>query len=75
MSDDLTNFKASAKAMMGETMPTDEVGLKAKWQQIGDDNGVNVKAQDSHNPFWRVLSVLITTPILWLINFMVSTVM
>ncbi len=75
MSDDLQKFKASVKTMMAETMPTDETGLKAKWQLVGDENGVDVKAEDSFNPFWRMLSALTSTPVLWLIDFMSEKVM
>ncbi len=66
---DLTDFKTATKAMMAETMPVDESALKDEWQSVGESNGVDVKAQDIYNPFWRTISELITKPVLWLINF------
>lgn len=75
MNTELEKFQDNVKGMMAETMPVDEAGLKAEWQRIGDENGVDVKAADSHNPFWRIISELITTPFLWLQVFIQQQIM
>ncbi len=75
MSTELNTFKAGVKEMMAQEMPVDEAGLKSAWQTVGDENNIDVKAEDIYNPFWRVISSLVTKPVLWLINFIIDSVM
>lgn len=68
-------FQNDVKTMMAETMPMSEEALKAKWQETAESVGVDVKTQDKYNPFWRMITQLVTLPVLWLQNFLAVNVM
>ena len=56
-------------------IPTTEAGLKAKWLEIAKANGSAVANDNDISPFWRVVSALVTTPTLWIINLIIDYVL
>ncbi len=56
-------------------IPTTEAELKAEWQTIAADNDSPYNNDSAYSPFWRVVTALMTTPVLWLINLLITSVL
>lgn len=63
------------KALQDAGVPTTEAGLRAAWEKEVAAQGSKLSNTSAWSPFWRVVTALVTTPVLWLIEFMVSTVL
>lgn len=64
------------KKVIAETgIPTTEAGLKAAWEKEVEAQGAKVANTSSYSPFWRVLTALVTKPVLWLLDFLCLTVL
>ena len=55
--------------------PTTEAGLKAAWEKEVEAQGAKVANTSSYSPFWRVMTALVTKPVLWLLDFLCLTVL
>jgi uncharacterized phage protein gp47/JayE len=62
------------KILRDEGIPTTQAGLETKWQDEVTAQGSTISNDNAYSPFWRVVTALITKPVLWLINFMAVTV-
>lgn len=63
------------KALQDAGVPTTEAGLRAAWEKEVAAQGSKLSNTSAWSPFWRVVTALVTKPVLWLIEFMVSTVL
>lgn len=53
-------------------IPTTEADMQAQWNQINDEQGVQIKNDSSWSPFWKLVSALITAPALWVVQFLLN---
>lgn len=56
-------------------IPTTEAELNAAWKKEVADAGSTISNDSEYSPFWRVITALVTKPVLWLINFLIETVL
>lgn len=56
-------------------IPITEAALKKAWEQEVSDQGSKLSNTSTWSPFWRIVTTLITKPVLWLITFIVDTVL
>ena len=54
---------------------TTEDELKSQWQADVSAAGSIINNDNKYSPFWRVITALVTKPVLWLIDFLVQTVL
>lgn len=59
------------KVIADAGIPTTEAGLKAAWEKEVEAQGAKVANTSSYSPFWRVMTALVTKPVLWLLDFCV----
>ena len=68
------NHKRDFETMLADSgMPITEQQAKAHWEQKLDDAGSVVTNASSVSPFWRLISAIITQPLLWLVHSIVTT--
>ncbi|WP_289283296.1 baseplate J/gp47 family protein, partial [Methylophaga sp. UBA5088] len=56
-------------------IPTTEAELNAAWKEEVTNAGSTISNDSDYSPFWRVITALVTKPVLWLINFLIETVL
>lgn len=54
-------------------LPTTQDELEVIWKNTVTSTGSLISNTDKMSPFWRVVTALITNPVLWLINFIAVT--
>lgn len=68
----MTDFK---KVMSDAGLPVTEDALRQEWQKQIDEHGFNVRNNSPVSPFWRVVQAIVTKPVLWLFEFVATTVL
>lgn len=63
------------QALRDAGIPTTEAELKKAWEKEAADQGSRISNTSAWSPFWRILTALVTKPVLWLIQFIVDTVL
>ncbi|MDI3371006.1 baseplate J/gp47 family protein [Pseudomonas sp. V104_10] len=63
------------KALQDAGVPTTEAGLRAAWEKEVAAQGSKLSNTSAWSPFWRLITALVTKPVMWLIEFIVSTVL
>ncbi|MDL5601650.1 baseplate J/gp47 family protein [Bacillus subtilis] len=63
------------KVIADAGIPTTEAELKAAWEKEVEAQGAKVANTSSYSPFWRVMTALVTKPVLWLLDFLCMTVL
>lgn len=63
------------KVIADAGIPTTEAGFKAAWEKEVEAQGAKVANTSSYSPFWRVMTALVTKPVLWLLDFLCLTVL
>lgn len=63
------------KALQDAGVPTTEAGLRAAWEKEVAAQGSKLSNTSAWSPFWRVVTALVTNPVLWLIDFIAGTVL
>jgi uncharacterized phage protein gp47/JayE len=63
------------KVIADAGIPTTEAGLKAAWEKEVETQGAKVANTSSYSPFWRVMTALVTKPVMWLLDFLCLTVL
>jgi uncharacterized phage protein gp47/JayE len=63
------------KVIADAGIPTTEAALKAEWEKEVEAQGAKVANTSSYSPFWRVMTALVTKPVLWLLDFLCMTVL
>ncbi|MFY1030673.1 MULTISPECIES: baseplate J/gp47 family protein [Pseudomonas] len=66
------NFR---QALTDAGIPTTEAGLKAAWEAEVAAQGSKLSNTSSYSPFWRLVTALVTKPVLWLIALVSDTVL
>ena len=54
------------QALADSGIPTTEAGLKAAWEAEVTAQGAKVANTSDWSPFWRVVTALVTKPVMWL---------
>ena len=49
-------------------IPTTEAEAKAAWQQELNDAEITIENNSPYSPFWRIVTTLVTKPLMWLVN-------
>lgn len=63
------------QALADAGVPTTAAKLRAAWEAEVAAQGSKLSNTSSWSPFWRVVTALITNPVLWLIEFIAGTVL
>lgn len=63
------------QALMDAGIPTTEAGLRQAWESEVTAQGSKLSNTSAYSPFWRVVTALVTKPVLWLITFISGTVL
>lgn len=66
------NFK---QALRDAGIPTQEAELRQVWEAEVARQGSRLNNTGAYSPFWRIVSALVTQPVLWLFKFMSDTVL
>ncbi len=53
-------------------IPTTQDGIQAKWDTLNDESDVQIANDSAWSPFWRLISAIVTTPALWLVNLLIT---
>nr|WP_153380133.1 baseplate J/gp47 family protein [Pseudomonas sp. FSL R10-2964] len=56
-------------------IPTTEAALKAAWEAEVVAQGSKLANTSAYSPFWRVITALVTKPVLWILTFVTGTVL
>ena len=63
------------QALADSGIPTTEAALKAAWEAEVVAQGSKLANTSAYSPFWRVITALVTKPVLWLLTFVSDTVL
>lgn len=63
------------KALSDAGIPTTEAKLRAAWELEVIAQGSKLSNTSAWSPFWRVITALVTKPVMWLIEFVAGTVL
>lgn len=63
------------QALRDAGIPVTEAELKQAWEKEAAGQGSRISNTSAYSPFWRIVSALVTQPVLWLIHFIIDTVM
>jgi len=63
------------QALMDAGIPTTEAGLRQAWESEVTAQGSKLSNTSAYSPFWRVVTALVTKPVLWLLEFVTGTVL
>lgn len=63
------------KALADAGIPTTEAGLRQAWETEVAEQGSKLSNTSAYSPFWRVITALVTKPVLWILEFFVATVL
>lgn len=63
------------QALADSGIPTTEAALKAAWETEVTAQGSKLANTSAYSPFWRVITALVTKPVLWLLTFVSDTVL
>lgn len=63
------------QALSDAGIPTTEAGLRAAWETEVAAQGSKLSNTSAYSPFWRVVTALVTKPVLWILDFFVATVL
>ncbi|PMV27262.1 MULTISPECIES: baseplate J/gp47 family protein [unclassified Pseudomonas] len=63
------------QALRDANIPTTEAELKKAWEKQAAEQGSKISNTSAYSPFWRIVSALVTQPVLWLIQFIIDTVL
>ncbi|MVV51920.1 hypothetical protein EJA72_27310 [Pseudomonas sp. PB120] len=63
------------QALADAGIPTTEAALRQAWEAEVTAQGSKLANTSSYSPFWRVVTALVTKPVLWLLTFVSDTVL
>lgn len=63
------------QALADAGIPTTEAALHKAWEAEVAAQGSKLSNTSAYSPFWRVVTALVTKPVLWLIGFVSDTVL
>jgi uncharacterized phage protein gp47/JayE len=53
-------------------IPTTQAEMQAKWNELNAAEELKIANDSKWSPFWRLISAIITTPALWLVNLLIT---
>lgn len=63
------------QALSDAGIPTTDAELRQAWEAEVAAQGAKVSNTSAYSPFWRVVTALVTKPVLWLLEFVAGTVL
>lgn len=63
------------QALADAGIPVTEDGLRKAWEKEVAAQGSKMSNTSAYSPFWRVMTALVTKPVMWLISFISGTVL
>lgn len=63
------------QALRDAGIPTTEVELKKAWEKEAAEHGSKISNTSAYSPFWRIITALVTKPVLWLLHFITDRVL
>ncbi|MGY2226470.1 baseplate J/gp47 family protein [Pseudomonas gingeri] len=63
------------QALSDAGIPTTEAGLRQAWEAEVAAQDCKLSNTSAWSPFWRVVTALVTKPVLWILDFFVATVL
>ncbi|WP_342653515.1 baseplate J/gp47 family protein [Pseudomonas sp. F3-2] len=63
------------QALADAGIPTTDAALRQAWEAEVAAQGSKLANTSSYSPFWRVVTALVTKPVLWLLTFVSDTVL
>jgi len=63
------------QALADSGIPVTEDRLRKAWEKEVAAQGSKLSNTSAYSPFWRLITALVTKPVLWLINFVSGTVL
>lgn len=63
------------QALKDAGIPTTEAALRQAWEAEVAAQGSKLSNTSAYSPFWRLVTALVTKPVLWLIGFVSDTVL
>ncbi|EKT4494004.1 baseplate J/gp47 family protein [Pseudomonas putida] len=63
------------QALTDAGIPTTEAALRQAWEAEVAAQGSKLSNTSAYSPFWRVVTALVTKPVLWLLSFVTGTVL
>ena len=63
------------QALVDAGIPTTEAGLRKAWESEVAAQGSKLSNTSAYSPFWRLITALVTKPVMWLISFISDTVL
>lgn len=63
------------QALSDAGIPTTEEGLRQAWESEVAAQGSALSNTSAYSPFWRIVTALVTKPVLWLVTFISDTVL
>ena len=63
------------QALNDAGIPTTDAGLRQAWESEVAAQGSALSNTSAYSPFWRIVTALVTKPVLWLLEFVSGTVL
>lgn len=63
------------KVIRDAGIPTTQAALEIEWRNTMAAQNSRISNDDRMSPFWRLVTAMVTHPVLWLVNFLAVTVM
>lgn len=63
------------EALRAAGIPTTEAELIKAWEKEAAAKGSTLSNTSAYSPFWRIVSALVTQPVLWILQFIADTVL
>ena len=63
------------QALADAGIPTTDADLRQAWEAEVSAQGSKLSNTSAYSPFWRVVTALVTKPVLWILDFFVATVL
>lgn len=60
--------KAFEKIVTDAGLPLTEAAAKARWNTVATEAGSPFNNNSEYSPFWRIISALVTAPLLWFVK-------
>ncbi|WP_300674073.1 baseplate J/gp47 family protein [Desulfoluna sp.] len=56
-------------------IPTTQAGMEEAWRTINDEEEVGIANDSKWSPFWRLITAIVTTPGMWLVQLLATQVL
>ena len=56
-------------------IPTTAEEMQDEWDKINEDQGSLIKNDSAWSPFWKLISAIVTTPSLWVVQFLINNLL